>query len=111
MGNFYRNVILGTCAMFMLIVMAGYGLNSPTPAPKEIIKLSATYDRGVSTTASRAYPDDMGPIETVKSWFGVDIAAERAAAHRSAELRKLKMRAKGHRTYNTRTKGVLYNGS
>jgi len=111
MGNFYRNVILGTCAMFMLIVMAGYGMNAPSPAPQEIRKLANTYDRGVSVTASRAYPDDMGLVETVKSWLGVDIAAERAMAHRTAELRKLQMRAKGHRTYNTRTKGVLYNGS
>ena len=49
--------------------------------------------------------------KTVKSWFGVDIAAERAAKHRATELRKLKQRQKGTKTHYTRTKGVLYNGS
>lgn len=96
MGNLYRNVILGTCAMFMLIIMAGYSTSSPQAAPEEIAQLSATYDRGPSVTASRAYPDDMGLVENVRSWFGADINAERAAAHRSAEMRKLRMRAKGN---------------
>lgn len=111
MGNFYRNVILGTGAAFMLVIMAGYAVNSPQAAPKENLRLSATYSQSVSVTASRAYPDDMGIVEKVRSWFGADITAERAAAHRTSEMRKLRMRAKGHKTYNTRTKGVLYNGS
>lgn len=97
--------------MFMGLVMAGYALTSPTAAPQETLKLGNTHDRGVSITASRAYPDDMGAVETVRSWFGADISAERTAAHRASEMRKLQLRAKGHKTYNTRTKGVLYNGS
>ncbi|PTX54533.1 hypothetical protein C8N43_3349 [Litoreibacter ponti] len=111
MAKFYRNVIIGTGIMFMAIIMLGFGLSSPSTAPTQGLKMGSGTVKSVQLTAQGAYPDDMSLVESVKSWFGVDINAERAAKHRSAELRKLKLRAKGHKTYNTRTKGVLYNGS
>lgn len=111
-------VVIFAMGLILVIISAGFAINSPTEAPKQGLDLAtsqpgtgAARTHNVNLTAQGAYPDDMSAIETVKSWFGVDIRAERSAAHRAAELRKLQLRAKGHKTYNTRTKGVLYNGS
>ncbi len=103
-----RKLILAM-GLFMVIVSVGFALTSPTPNPKQGFGVEAR--QAVNLTASGAYPEDMSMVETVRSWFGADIYAERAAAHRQTELRKLQQRAKGIKTYNTRTKGVLYNGS
>ena len=105
MEKFAPKVMLFTGIMFIAIMAIGFNLNPPTEAPDQKIAGHS------NLTAAKAYPKDMSTVETVKSWFGVDIAAERAAKHRATELRKLKQRQKGTKTHYTRTKGVLYNGS
>ncbi|SFR59438.1 hypothetical protein [Litoreibacter janthinus] len=120
MGNFYRNVILGTAASFMLVVMAGYAVTSTEEPPMVYTTVDENgaksaaigeRDHTFSMTAKGAYATEISFVDSVRAWFGVDIEAERQAAHRKSELRKLELRRKGHKTYNTRTKGVLYNGS
>lgn len=102
-------VIIFAMGLFMVIVSIGIAITSPTPAPKQYLGNEST--KPVNLTAAGSYPDDLTFTESVRAFFGADIQAERSAAHRAAELRKLQLRAKGHKTYNTRTKGVLYNGS
>ena len=120
MENFFRNVILGTAAAFMLVIMAGYAITDTEDAPIVYAAVDSngakTADIGertrtFSTTAKGAYATEVSFVDSVRAWFGVDIEAERRSAHRKSELRKLELRRKGHATYNTRTKGVLYNGS
>ena len=109
MGKMAPRAIIFAMGLFMVIVSIGFAITSPTPAPKQ--HLGSDSRQAVNLTAQGAYPDDFTFVESVQAFFGVDVRAKRAASHRKAELRKLQQRAKGIKTYNTRTKGVLYNGS
>ena len=120
MGNFYRNVILGTAAVFMLVIMAGFAITDAEEAPMVYATVDGNGTKSTkigerthnfSMTAKGAYATEVSFVESVRAWFGADTEAERQAKHRKAELRKLALRREGHKTYNTRTKGVLYNGS
>lgn len=109
MDKLAPRIIICALGLFMVIVAVGFGITSTKPQPKQGLGVEAR--QSVNLTAQGAYLEDMTFTEKVRSWFGADIQAERSASHRKAELRKLQLRAKGHKTYNTRTKGVLYNGS
>jgi len=120
MGNFYRNVILGTAAAFMLVIMAGFAITEAEDAPMTYASVDSNGAKSAeigertqnfSMTAKGAYATDVSFVDSVRAWFGADVEAERQAKHRKAEFRKLQQRRKGTKTYNTRTKGVLYNGS
>ncbi|WP_121026692.1 hypothetical protein [Litoreibacter meonggei] len=120
MSNFYRNVILGTAGMFMLVIMAGFAITDPEEAPMVYASVDSngakTAEVGERTqdfamTAKGAYATDVSFVDSVRAWFGADLDAERQAEHLKSEFRKLELRRKGHKTFNTRTKGVLYNGS
>ncbi|WP_040818666.1 hypothetical protein [Litoreibacter arenae] len=120
MANFYRNVILGTAAAFMLIIMAGFAITDAEEPPMVYATIDSNGAKSAAIgertqnfalTPEGAYANDVSFVDSVRAWFGVDIEAERKTDHLKAELRKLDLRRSGHRTYNTRTKGVLYNGS